>query len=352
MVFYFSDHGEAPTLGSGHDSAQHAHYHNEVPFLFYFNQAGRAFFHRGIENAKSNKNKPVLLSNIYESLIDIIDMDVSSDSNRSVFDSDYQSPPRILNDTRPVYYDSLESDDAKDTYERSRIILGKIHENDRELWRRIWAHRVNSIGKLLEAKQIFAGAEVDIVFNGEVFLVYHPPKEPVGLTLEQWLAATQDRPDLLFWFDWKNATPESFKMAKERLEYLDRQFNIKHRSVLETASEAVFTDLAELTLNHWRHAYYLPHDQIRDCLSSDSTTACDLTAASIEDSLGLIGATAILYDFKQKAFMDRYRSEFRSMNFLSWHLGIPDDYLLTEEFKMEQETNDVVLVPFRTYFAQ
>jgi hypothetical protein len=109
--------------------------------------------------------------------------------------------------------------------------------------------------------------------------------------------------------------------------------------------------LAELTLKHWRHAYYLPHEQIKDCLSSDSRTACDLTAASIVDSLDRIDATAISYDFNLQPFVDRYQSAFRNLSLLTWHLKIRDDYMLTEEFEKELSTHEVILVPFRTYFA-
>jgi len=352
MVLYFSDHGEAPTLGTGHIPAKHSHYHNEVPFLVFVNRSGKNFFHREIEDAKSNIDKPVLLSNVYESLLDVIDIDASYESSRSIFDPEYQSPRRILNDMRPVYYDSLEIDDAKDAYERNRIISGEIRRNDEESWQRIWAYRVNSIGKLLEAKQIFSGVEVDIVFDGQVFLVHSPPKEPVGLTLEQWLEATRDRGNLQLWFDWENPNPESFPEAKERLEYLDNRFNVKHRAVLETSSQAPFSELAELTLRQWRHSYDLPHEEIEHCLSSDSRAVCELTADLIVDSLDRIGATAISYDISLQAFIDRYRSAFRNVSLLARHPELQDEYMLTEEFQNELKTHEVLLVPFRTYFSQ
>jgi heptose-I-phosphate ethanolaminephosphotransferase len=350
MVLYFSDHGEAPTLATGHDSARHSHYHNEVPLLVFFNQPGKDFFREEIQAARKNMRKPVLTSNIYESLLDIIDPHGPQESDGSIFSPNYRSPERILNGRRPVYYDSLEMDDAKDAYERSRVVLSKIRQDDEDSWRKIWAHRVNSIGKLLEAKQIFAGVEVDVEFDGDGFLVNHPPMEPTGLVLEQWLEATEDKPDLQFWLDWKNPDPAMFQKALDRLEYLDRQFNIRHRSVVETASHAVFPELAELSLRGWRHAYYLPHEEMRRCISVESASDCDRTTASILASVGQIGATAVSYNFDLQEFTERYRATFGDLEFLTWHLDVADEYLLTEEFRKELETHAVLLVPFHTYY--
>jgi len=38
-VLYFSDHGEAPLLGTGHESAKHSSYHLEIPFILWTNDA-------------------------------------------------------------------------------------------------------------------------------------------------------------------------------------------------------------------------------------------------------------------------------------------------------------------------
>jgi len=352
MVLYFSDHGEAPTLATGHDSARHSHYHNEVPLLVFFNQPGKEYFRDEFAISRENASKPVLISNIYESLIDIADLQGPPESKGSIFSPNYQSPERILNGRRSVYYDSLQTDDAKDVYERSRVILGQIKRDNEGSWRKIWAHRVNSVGKLLQAKQIFAGVEVDVEFDGDSFLVNHPPKEPTGLVLEQWLEAAKDKPELQFWLDWKNPDSAMFEKAIERLEYLDRKFDIRRRSVVETASHAIFSELAELGRRGWRHAYYLPHEQIERCLSAESASGCERTVDTILARVSRIGATAVSYDFSLREFAETYDAAFDGFDSLTWQLDISDEYLLTLDFQEELEAHAVVLVPFDSYYAR
>lgn len=352
LVLYFSDHGEAPTLATGHDSARHSHYHNEVPLVVFFNQPGKDFFREEFAVARENASKPVLISNIYESLIDIADLQGSQDPGGSIFGPNYQSPERVLNGHRAVHYDSLQSDDAKDAYERSRVILAQIRRNDEGSWRKIWAHRVNSIGNLLEAKQIFAGMEVDVQFDGEGFLVNHPPKAPSGLILEDWLEAAEDKPELQIWLDWKNPDAATFEKAIERLEHLDRRFGIRRRSVVETASHAVFPELAEFGRRGWRHAYYLPHEQIERCLSAASTSECDHTANEILARVNEIGATAVSYDFRLREFVEAYEAAFAGFDRLSWQLDFSDRDLLTPDLQKELEPHAVLLIPFHSYYPQ
>lgn len=50
---------------------------------------------------------------------------------------------------------------------------------------KIWAHRVNSIEKYEEARDLFSGVELDLVFNdlNNSFDVNHPPAKIINLNL-------------------------------------------------------------------------------------------------------------------------------------------------------------------------
>ena len=73
---------------------------------------------------------------------------------------------------------------------------------------KIWAHRVNSLGKLQLAKKKFSGVELDIVFaekNGQwYFDVNHPPYESIALSLDEYFASLDNPNQLKLWLDFKN----------------------------------------------------------------------------------------------------------------------------------------------------
>ena len=50
---------------------------------------------------------------------------------------------------------------------------------------KVWAHRVNSIEKYQEARDIFSGIELDLMFDvaSNTFDVNHPPAKSINLSL-------------------------------------------------------------------------------------------------------------------------------------------------------------------------
>jgi len=294
MVIYFSDHGEAPALGTGHNFGSHSHYHNEIPLLVYSNKAGRATLHEELGKAERNRDRPVLLSDLFDSLADLLKVNPKFfDAKRSIFNSSYMTAERTLNGMNRVDYDHLGRTDKKDLYERYRIVLSDLRSSNHSVWERIWAHRVNTIGSLLEAKNLFAGVETDVVFDGQSFLVYHPPKPPTGLTLETLLEAAGEGNDLRFWLDWKNPDSDLIERAIHRLEYLDERFALKDRAILETTPQAVGEHLRQISQRGWEHSYYLPTEKILDCLNDDegARTCSGLILEEVTETLVRLGAS-------------------------------------------------------------
>lgn len=78
-------------------------------------------------------------------------------------------------------------------------------------------HRVNTGVRRDGYAGLFAGAEIDVVWNGADFEVNHPPMRPTGLPLASLLAGMPCR---FLWLDWKNPDPASMAAASARLAVL------------------------------------------------------------------------------------------------------------------------------------
>jgi hypothetical protein len=220
-----------------------------------------------------------------------------------------------------VRYDTAEKDN-KDYYELSRVNMTLAREQDSEHWRRIWAHRVNSIGKLLEAKALFAGVELDLVYDASSnnFYVFHPPKKNNGLTLKQFLRASSDRRDLKYWFDWKNPSGSDLAAALEKLELLNQEFAIKDRTILEVPSNFSADKEGMPAQQGWQISYYLPTDQIVACSKAEATN-CGELALKAADRARSLGARYVSFDYRAWNFMKTHEDLLSDFEWLGWDLS-------------------------------
>ncbi len=223
---------------------------------------------------------------------------------------------------------------------------------------RIWAHRINSPGALLEAKELFAGVEVDIVFDRDArsFAVRHPPQPDTGFALEQFLARSADRPDLRLWLDWKNPTPGNLQEALTELARLDGKYRIRDRALVETPSDATFPEIAAVSRHGFLHGYYLPTKRALDALQSGPHAIARL-GAEVRAILEGRNYGAVTYDARLQPFVDRQLDPFlrqRKLRRFSWdptiNSGDPDT--LPERLSQITTTRglDALLINFPSRF--
>ena len=107
-MFYASDHGEAlltPTCSkAGHGIG--TRYEFEIPALFWYSDAYSTAFPERLSALRVNGNKPTLSADIFESLIDMADVDFRGhDPSRSLFSTQWRYRPRIVNPIWQVDFD-------------------------------------------------------------------------------------------------------------------------------------------------------------------------------------------------------------------------------------------------------
>lgn len=307
IVIYASDHGEAVLLGTQHNSAQHSSYHVEIPHLWYFNDAARTLFRREVVSFEANQQKPFFLPWIRETLLELFELAEPAELKRSIVSDQFTPGLRVVSPGGPyeVNYDDLRSD-AKDYRELSRLVMNDLRKNDKNKWNSVYAHRVDTLGKLFEARRLFSGVELDIVFNAELrkFFVYHPPAKNIGIMLDDYLRMAADNPDLHFWFDWKKAEPQHIHAALEELDRLNRLFSIKKRSLIETEPERVYSELREVALRGYEHLYYVPVGETSRCAITRREAACQTLGATILKNARIVGATALSFDHLSAPFVN------------------------------------------------
>lgn len=304
---YISDHGEAPALRTGHNSAKHSSYHVSVPFLIWISPEFQEKNPEKVSFIKANAAKPFNTEDVFHSILDLsrVESDVV-DNKRSIFSGDYVERPRnVINSG--FKYD--EYDENTDSIIRSRNVLKDIEEKYGEQFRKkIWAHRVNSIGALMEAKGLFPGVEFDVNYDSKkkVFSIYHKPAPVTGLILEEYLEAIRDKPEMGLWMDLKNVSRDNLGDIVKRLEYLDRIYGIRERLIVETSPDSIFKELSHLSQKGFYRSYYLPTVDITRALEQDSDKNLRLLAGEIRTNLDFINPNAISFDRRLMPFVQNY----------------------------------------------
>jgi hypothetical protein len=252
----------------------------------------------------------------------------------------------------PFIY-SVESADEQNYINQSRQFLETVKRSNPNAYSKVWAHRVNTKEKLEEAKHLFAGIEIDAVFDAvsNKFLIYHPPAENIGFELSDLLRLSADKPEMKLWLDWKNPEVEDYTRAFEELNRLDRLYRIKKRIIVETGSYAIFSGLRNLSENGWMHSYYLPTEEIIACSKSSSTTNCAELSRQILDSAQAIGCGYLSFDHAGASFVLNRRRMFSKYKLLSWNTDVSSTSTINvHDFIKMIEPYDSFLMTFPSRF--
>lgn len=123
---------------------------------------------------------------------------------------------------------------------------------------KIYAHRVNSIQKYQEAKNVFSGIELDLVFNSlnNTFDVNHPPVKSINLTLFDFLNSKKEYNNFGIWLDFKNLNESNYQQSVNKLDSIIRILNINPEDVVVESMVPVYLDM--FTKKGFKTSYYLP----------------------------------------------------------------------------------------------
>lgn len=196
VFIYFSDHGEDPYSGTGHDSRFNSFRHIEIPFLVYFNQAAKDRFPRLYRAAAANRAKRYSLEWFSDSLLDLAGVSYAKRKLISIFRENMEAPQRYALRRSDLSGNDLilavDNEDASqqhgllnyghDFYRKRRLVQSLPPSEQKK----ICAAHTDSVLKYLEALMIFSCAEVDVTVDeksGHLF-AYAFPKASNMLDLQ------------------------------------------------------------------------------------------------------------------------------------------------------------------------
>jgi len=301
LVVYVADHGEAPLLNSGHESRMHSHFHVEVPFVVYPNEAYKQAYPEKIKTMKDNVNEKGSLVDLSYTLLGMLDVrGIDETDTRNIVSNNYAGFDRTTMHEK-VLYDTY--GEASDQIERTRGVFGQF---DLESKQKVWAHRVNTLGSLMEVDNIFDGVEVDVFYDKQL-KIYHPPVKDVGLTYKTMLS--MDNGKRKYWLDVKNLRNENKEAILAQLNKLDEKHKLKQRVLFETDNIAA----ADLMMKDgWNVSYYLPTDPGVNALISESEK--QKYANFVKANLTKNKVSALSFDVRLMPIYDDYLAEFAKNN--------------------------------------
>jgi len=303
IVIYFSDHGEAPYAGLGHDSAFFVHEMARVPFLMYFNAAARERYpdrYARYQRAASSGHTTTL-AQLPVTLLELFGRAVPSDSpaHENTIDAPILQQRIVVRDTSKgrshVDLSAVGSTGADDATE--------LHTLARRLDRapQICYHRSNTLGTALRASMTADCLEVDIFVEDDGTLaVTHPPAPAVGLSLLDIDQVAVGRNRSL-WIDAKNIDdPARCELLRS---YLAARDVTAPRALLEFPAAAA-SRLGELTscatdlrrLGH-RTSFYVPTARLLACARNE-INACEQLAGELRNITDSALFDAISFDHR------------------------------------------------------
>jgi glucan phosphoethanolaminetransferase (alkaline phosphatase superfamily) len=329
VLIFVPDHGEDVEGGRGHISSAYTPSHVEIPMLISFNAAARQVL--GDKEFALRDHQRSAFSNawVFELILDLFN--VQTDNLKleaaSLASKTYRALPRLIypEDAR-IRYDSRSITDRKSPLDWTRLNLNEWRTaRDSDVM--LFAHRVNTIGKALDAKPMFDGIEMDIVYDAskDELFVHHPPAPNVGLTLTRQLEVTADRPALKIWLDMKNPSPANLSRVIAHLEALDRRFSIRSRAVVEIPATETTGQMTALADNGWKVSFYVPYD-LADCNTahdSASLANCEAKALAILDAARRMKASYLSFDYVLMPAVRRFIATKQEIpRLLTWRIDI------------------------------
>ncbi|MFT5155817.1 MAG: heptose-I-phosphate ethanolaminephosphotransferase [Bacteroidia bacterium] len=257
-LIYFSDHGEDLNDNRGHNSSRFTYRMTDIPLVFWFSDEYKVQY--PIQSFACNQSRNQVFTNdlIYETVLGMAG--IKTEHKNEAFDL---TSPKFALPTPTIMSGKQRMDDPQNTSYRMYHMSDSIQIHDS--LHRIGIHRVNSLGKLAEVRNLgMQTLELDVVVRdtgmNTWFDVGHSEKGTMSkLRFETWLEKAQLDSTARVWLDFKNLDSGNILSARTHL----TSILVKHAGIVNQRNFIVETTSTHLLVRHFvKHgfnvSYYIP----------------------------------------------------------------------------------------------
>lgn len=205
------------------------------------------------------------------------------------------------------------------------------------------AHKVNTIEKMLEAREVFSGLELDVVYHADknYFEVNHPPDSSIHLTLANYLQKNSENKNCNYWLDFKNLDSNNAMKSSISLDSLTQSYSLQNSNFIVESMNP--NCLSGFKAKGFQTAYYLPSDLY---LKSEEELKAQIN--SIKIKLAQSKTTYISFDYRDYSLVKKYFPDEKKIAWFTVY-GKTNKFLARLLlFKIAfDEKVDVLLVPYK-----
>ncbi len=312
---YMSDHADDINAEAAHMPSRFSYEMTQIPMIGWFSEKYKKEYNSKYNNLLNNTDKLYSNDMFYNTMVGIFDIKTDKYNSKYDFTSkDYSLNPKDALVLREFTFNpdgALMNMPKKHYTDKSNYIYWqKVNAKyliDTNQSSRIFPHRVNSIGKLKDVwNDGFRSFEIDVRFgdnNSTTFQVGHN-QGLMGFGLEEFLSRVDYSKIERIWLDFKNLNQSNYKKALERLEYLDKKFDLKRKFIVESGTNSEF--FKELRKNGWHTSYYMPTNKLVKLLQKNNKDEMQKLATSIAKQTKVQNVAAVSFDYRLYPFIKQY----------------------------------------------
>ena len=354
MIFiYFSDHGESPASGRGHDSMRLTYEMLHVPLIIYFNDEAYNLHREKFEKLKTLENKNITLRFISDLIIYLYDLDIQNKKSAQVYNSDkFKSLSSKFIVERKILDNSItklqtfweydkklvednnfkrlfsKQDTSISLWQLKNFLDSKNISNRKNIKNLVCKHRANSFIEQYKASFSNKCFETDILFLKDKTISAHGIENDTGLIFDNFLYSNYGKNTV--WFDSKNL--DRSENCKYALSWFKKNSKRFESILVETPTRSIKNNkniewiecINKINnINNVEIAYYMPTNDLLSCslinISSSKKKECDMNFTEINQFLERLNINNITFDSSGYQAIKNF-SKFKNFKWHTWHI--------------------------------
>jgi len=301
-LIYISDHADDAIKRLGHNSAKFTYEMTQIPMLAWFSSEYKKQYTDTFNILKQHTDTLYPNDFFYDTLIGLFN--IKTDKYESKYDLSSHNYNLAQDKAYTLHGEKLYTDKTNYSYWQkvNTQYLRDINQSSR-----VFPHRINSIGKLKNIwSDGFRSFEIDARFgdnNTSYFQLGHN-NGVMGMKMENFLLSVTYSEIERVWLDFKNLNKNNYKQAIERLDYLDKKFDLKRKFIVESGTTLPFFN--EFKKAGWHTSYYMPTKKIVTQLKENNVTEMKKIASQIASQIKFQNISAVSFDHRLYPFVRQY----------------------------------------------